>query len=227
MKKEPQEKKKPSPPENPYMAGRQEWNERYGGYIKEALNWRRIAFASMALAAGAMGGWYHTASQQKVSTYVVETNAFGEVRNTSRVDTPARPNEKEIKAALRKWVIGARTVYVDLRAQKEFVDETYAMTLPDSPAYQNLALYHRQFDPYKRSAQETVEVNVNAVVPVSEETWQIEWTETTRQRSGKEQVTKPMQATVTLTLAPPTDDRQIMQNPLGIYVRQYSWTTRL
>ncbi|MDR0354540.1 MAG: hypothetical protein LBJ64_02220, partial [Deltaproteobacteria bacterium] len=35
---------------NPYLAGREEWLERYGAYIKAAGQWRLIAVACLAIA---------------------------------------------------------------------------------------------------------------------------------------------------------------------------------
>jgi len=162
-----------------------------------------------------------------VVPYTVETNQHGEITRVTRADVASKPNQRQMVAALRSWVIGARTVYVDMRALQSIVDATYAMTLPDSPAYQQLANYHRENNPYARAANETVEVEVNAVVPVTDETWQVEWTETTKQRSGKIIGTKQMQGTFTVVIAPPTSEAQIMVNPLGIYVRQFAWTSRL
>lgn len=214
-------------PESPYLYARREWNERYGGYIELANNWRLVALGSLAIALVATGGLVWVAGQHKVVPYAVEFNQHGEVVRVTRADLAARPNMQQMQAALRSWIIGARTVYVDRRAQQTIVDTTYAMTLPDSSAYMTLASYHRENNPYTRSASETVEIIVHAVSPVSEETWQIEWTETIKQRSGKVISTKQWQGTFTAALAPPTDERQIMVNPLGIYVKQFTWTPRL
>lgn len=214
-------------PQTPYLDARREWNERYASYIAQANNWRLIALGTTAAGIIMACGLVYLAGQQKVVPYVVETNTHGEVSRVARADVASRPNASQMRATLRNWVIGARTVYVDLRAEQAIVDATYAATLPDSPAYQTLAAYHRDNNPYTRSANETVEVQVNAVVPVSDESWQVEWTETTKQRSGKVISTKQMQGTFTVVIAPPTDDAQIMVNPLGIYVRQFAWTVRL
>ncbi|WP_229180217.1 type IV secretion system protein [Bradyrhizobium ivorense] len=209
------------------MAARREWNERYGSYIKRESSWRMAALGSIAVAVIAVSGLVWVSGQAKVVPYAVQLNGNNEVVRVQRADVMARPNANEMRAALRKWVIGARTVYVDLRAEQAMVDETYAMTLPDSPAYQNLANYHRDSNPYTRAANETVEVEVKAVVPVSDETWQVEWTETTKQRSGKIVDTKQWQGTFTVLISPPTNEAQIMVNPLGVYVRQFAWTARL
>lgn len=214
-------------PETPYLAGRREWNERYGSYIKRENNWRLAALGSIAVALMAVSGLVWVSGQAKVVPYAVQLNGNNEVVRVQRADVASRPNANQMRAALRNWVIGARTVYVDLRAEQALVDATYAMTLPDSPAYQNLATYHRESNPYTRAANETVEVEVKAVVPVSDETWQVEWTETTKQRSGKVVDTKQWQGTFTVLISPPTNEAQIMVNPLGIYVRQFAWTTRL
>lgn len=36
-------------PDNPYIAARQEWTERYGSYVKAASAWRIVGVTSLAL----------------------------------------------------------------------------------------------------------------------------------------------------------------------------------
>lgn len=213
--------------ESPYLRARQEWNERYGDYIKSAHQWRLAAIGSIAVALVAVGGMVSLSIQQKVVPYAVELNGHSEVVRVVRADVMARPTTNQVRASLRSWVIGARTVYVDRRAQQNLLDATYAMTMPDSPAFQTLSNYHRENNPYERTVRETAEITVNAIVPVSGETWQVEWTEIVKQRSGKVVDQKAWQGSFTISISPPTDDRQIMINPLGIYVKQFAWTTRL
>jgi len=212
---------------SPYVNARNEWNERYGSYIKQAHGWRITALLSLGVAIIASGGMAVISAQHRVVPYIVETNSFGEVVRTSPADQAHAPNEKEMKAALRNWIIGARTVYVDMRAEQAIVNGTYAMTRPDSAAYRQLANYHRDNDPYRRSVNETVEVTVSAVVPVSDTSWRVEWTEVTKQRSGKIVDTKNWEGQFTVMMAPPTDAESIMVNPLGIYVQQFAWTPRI
>lgn len=224
-------KKKPDEkhigPESPYLAARREWNERYADIIKTGNNWRVAFLMTLGVALVTSGGLVAVSMKEQVVPYSVESNQFGEITRVTRMNVASTPTELQIRAALRDWVVGARTVYVDMRAEKDIVDRTYTMTFPDSAAYQNLALHHRENDPYRRSLNETVEIEVKAAIPVSPESWQIEWVEITKQRSGKIISTKNWQATLTLTIAAPSTEQQIMSNPLGIYVRNYAWTTRL
>jgi len=213
--------------DTPYLAARREWNERYGDYIKSAHQWRLAALGSIAVALVSAGGLVAVSMQNKVVPYAVELNGHGEVVQVRRADVLARPDANQIRAALRSWVIGARTVYSDSAAMKALIDQTYAQTFPDSPAYQKLAEYHRANNPYQRAANETVSIDVQVAVPVSDNSWQVEWRETTRQASGKIIDTADWQATITVAISPPTDAEQIMINPIGLYVRQFEWTSRL
>ena len=214
-------------PENPYLAGRREWTERYADHIKAANNWRMVALASLAIAVIAVFGVVWHSGQYKVVPYAIEVDGHGEVRNVARASVATQPTNNQVRAALRNWVIGARTVYVDRRAQQSILDASYAMTLPESAAFNTLSSFHRESNPYQRAGRETVEVAVNTVMPISDETWRVEWTETVKQRSGKVIDTTQMQATITVVTIPPTTERQIMANPLGIYARQFAWAPRL
>lgn len=214
-------------PENPYLAGRREWMERYGDLVKSANNWRLLALLSTATAAIAVAGVVWHSGQYKVVPYAIEVDGHGEVRNVVRASVASQPTNNQIRAALRNWIIGARTIYVDARAQQSILDASYAMTLPESAAFNTLSTFHRESNPYQRASRETVEVAVNTVMPISDETWRVEWTETVKQRSGKVIETSQMQATITVVTVPPTTERQIMANPLGIYARQFAWAPRL
>lgn len=226
MNKDDKEIKKQSS-DTPYLAARREWNERYGSYISRANNWRLAALGSIAVSIIAVSGLVYISAQHKIVPYAVEFDGNGEVTKIVRTTVASAPNDRQMIAALRNWVIGARTVYTDQRAQKALIDTTYAMTYPDSACYQTIATYHREKNPYQRAANETVEIAVNAVVPITDSTWQIEWTEVTKQRSGKLVDTRQYQASVTTVLSPPINEEQIMVNPLGIYAQQCSWSARI
>ena len=64
-------------------------------------------------------------------------------------------------------------------------------------------------------------------VQLSKDTWQVEWTETVKNRtSGKLIGTQSYQLTANVLIAAPKDEAQLMANPVGLYVRQFSWPVR-
>src|SRR6266436_431855 len=84
--------------------------------------------------------------------------------------------------------------------------------------------------PFTRSAKVTVNTDISTVLPITENTWEVDWQETTRDRDGS-LVGQPiiMRATLEIYIvAPSTDARQteIQRNPLGIYVRDFNWQQR-
>jgi Type IV secretory pathway, TrbF components len=212
---------------NPHLAAKEEWSEAYGSYVAAANNWRIVALLSLLIGLVAVGAFVWKSNEQTITPYIVEVNQLGEVNRLFKADVASKPNAAMVRTALRNWIIGARTVYVDMRATADLINRTYSMTLPSSPAYTMLANYHRENDPYKRAADETVEVTVNAIVPISDESWQIEWNEIRRGRQGTILDEKQWQATVTIVLAVPKTEEQILANPIGLFVKQFAWTTRI
>ena len=86
-------------------------------------------------------------------------------------------------------------------------------------------------DRFKRAAKETVSIEIASVLPQTPETWQVDWVETSRDRQGilKGQPFR-MRALVTVYVAEPTastSEEQVRNNPIGLYVRDFSWAKQL
>lgn len=215
------------PPESPYLAARREWNERYGDHVRAAHHWRLAALLSILVAGGAVAGLVVIAGQSKVVPYAVQLNGNSEVVKVERADILRAPNANEIGAAIRQWVIGARTVYSDPVALRAAIDQTYALTAANSTAFKALAAYDTAHNPFTAAGSKSVTVQVNVVVPVSASSWHVEWTELTRAASGEATSTEHWQATVTVRIAPPQTESALMVNPEGVYVTDFAWTQRL
>lgn len=213
--------------ETPYMSARREWSERYGDYIKAAHHWRLAAIGSIGVALVCSGGMVALSMQQKVVPYAIEFNEHHEPVRVIRADEMRHPDAHQIKAALRTWIIGARAVYLDRRAMRDMLVSTYAMTQPGSSAYGALTSFHKEHDPYKISQDKSVEVAVNAVMQISADSWRIEWTETSRQLSGRVADSRVWQATATVSILSPSDESQILLNPIGMYVSSFDWSGRV
>ena len=85
-------------------------------------------------------------------------------------------------------------------------------------------------NPFKRASKETVSTEITSVIPQSEETWQIDWTETIRDRQGAKLDSYRMRALITIYVTPPTNqtsEEQIRKNPLGIFIRDFNWSKQL
>lgn len=214
--------------ESRYLAGKQEYMEQTGSLVKAMQHWRMASIIEGVAIIILAVGIFAIGLQQKVVPFAVAFNEHSEVARVVRVDVAAPPTANQIKASLRQWVIGARSVYGDWRALQGLLNQAYAMTLPDSPASKSLNAFHQENDPYKRARKEAVDVAVNSVtqMPNSDDTWRIEWTETTKQGNGQVVDMKTWQGLFTVVIAPPVDEGQILINPLGVRVKQFNWSPR-
>jgi type IV secretion system protein VirB5 len=117
-----------------------------------------------------------------------------------------------------------RTVTTDGVAQRKGIDRVYSMIANGSPAQVEIGDFYRNDPPFDRAQKRTVEVDVKAVFPVSDRTYQVEWTEIVRGLSGQIESQDNWKGSATIAISPPNDERLIRINPLGIYVTNVSWS---
>ena len=206
--------------ENDYVRGRQEWAERYGEYVAAARYWRIVAAGAISLAVLNGGGWLYATGQQGIVPYVVEVDQLGREVAVGRADVASPADPRVIRSMLARWVVNARSVYQDLRAQRDMVESAYTLIPSTADSKRQLDDWYRANSPLERT--ETVEVRVTSVLQVSPETWRVEWEEII-DGSGRESY----QATVTILVVPPDDEREAVVNPLGVYIQYFQWGVRL
>jgi type IV secretory pathway TrbF-like protein len=209
--------------ETPYLSARREWNERYGDYIARARSWRWAAFGAIAVALALAIGVVWQGAQSKVVPYVVEVDKLGDAVAVARADRAAPVDIRVIKAQLAAWIVDVRSVSSDPLAQKAALSRSYATTAATATLFLND--YYRQHSPF--SQNRTVAVSVDAVLPISNQTYQIQWSEDGRDLQGRALATTHWLASVTVAFDPPTDERGVLSNPLGLYVTGISWTQHL
>ena len=73
----------------------------------------------------------------------------------------------------------------------------------------------------------TVSIEVNNVVALSNQSYQVDWSEIERDRAGKELRTRRFRGIATVTLSPPQDEAVIRLNPIGLYLKDFDWTAQL
>ena len=209
--------------DSPYLSARREWNERYGDYIARARNWRWAAFGALAVSLVLGVGVAWQAAQSKVVPYVVEVDKLGDAVAVARADRAAPTDMRVVKAQLAAWIVDVRSVSSDPLAQKSALSRSYALTAATATLFLND--YYRQHSPFGQPR--TVAVSVDAVLPISKQTYQIQWSEDARDLQGRDLATTHWIASVTVAFDPPSDERGILSNPLGLYITGISWTQRL
>lgn len=214
-------------PENPYLAARQEWNERYGSYVKAAAAWRIVGITGMALAVIATSYALYQSTQVKLVPYIIEVDKLGSAVTAGFPQQIEYADPRVVRATLAGFVSNFRSVSPDTTVQKQYIDRTYAMLRTADPATEKVNAWFRANSPFNKARTATVSIEVSNVVALSNQSYQIDWAEIERDRRGKELSTRRFRGVATVVLTPPQDEQTIRRNPIGLYLRDFDWTAQL
>ncbi|MGB3388517.1 MAG: conjugal transfer protein TrbF [Pseudaminobacter sp.] len=216
-----------NPPENPYLAARQEWNERYGSYVMAARAWRIVGVTGMLMAVIGFSYALYQSTQVKLVPYIVEVDRFGTAASAGFPQQIEYADARVVRATLGSFVSNFRSVTPDAVVQKQYIDRTYALLRTSDPATEKINAWFRGNSPFDRAVTMTVAIEVTNIVPLSNQSYQVDWTEFQRDRQGKELGTRRYRGIATVTLTPPQDEAVIRFNPIGLYLRDFEWTAQL
>jgi type IV secretion system protein VirB5 len=216
-----------APQENPYISGRREWNERYGDYIASMKSWRAACFGALGVAALAVAGVAYIGAQNRVVPYIVEINKLGDPLGIYPAEVMQKADTRILKAQLGRFVVAWRTVSPDLSVVRRNINELYAMLSSTDPATITMNDWMKEHSPFERAQTETISVELNNLLPISGETWQVEWTETRRSRHGDTLDVKRWRCSPTIAFKQPKDEAEIMRNPIGLYIKEISFSQQL
>lgn len=217
--------------DNPYLSARRTWNDHMQGMAASRQMWQIMGILSLLVALGGIGGMIHIGSQSKFIPYVIEVDKLGQQMAITRADRATPVDPRVIRATIAEFITDARTVTPDSALQRKAVFDVYALLNQNDPATQKMNEWmngSEDASPFKRAETEMVSVEMGSVLPQTPETWQVDWVEITRDRHGVVQGTPVnMRALVTVYVVPPSTnitEEQMHKNPLGIYVRDFSWS---
>jgi type IV secretion system protein VirB5 len=209
---------------SPYLAARREWDERYGTLVTRAKNWRLVALICALTALVQTVGLIVLSARSKVIPYVVAVDSLGNASAAGPAEQTSTVDDRLKRAALFEWLNDLRTVTADGISQRKAIDRVYSQIANGSPALAFINEFYRSDPPEDRAQTATVSVDVQSVLATSDKTYQIEWTETTRDLQGQTKSQDHWKGAFTIAVHPPSDERLIRTNPLGIYVTNASWT---
>ncbi len=169
----------------------------------------------------------YQSTQVKLVPYIVEVDKLGTAASTGFPQQIEYADPRVVRATLGSFVSNFRSVTPDAVVQKQYIDRTYALLRTSDPATEKINAWFRGNSPFDKARNATVAIEVNNVVPLSNQSYQIDWTEYERDRKGKETALRRFRGVATVTLTPPQDEGVIRLNPIGLYLRDFEWTAQL
>ena len=219
--------------ENPYLNARRTWNTHTGSLVAAGRMWQIVGIAGLLIGLAAVGGVIHLSSQSKYIPFVVEVNKLGEPLAISQAQLLTPVDPRVIQQELGAFISQARRVTPDFTLERDGIFRVYAMIGAHDPSLLKMNEWMNgspDANPFKRAEKFMVSTDISSVIQQNADTWQVDWTETTRTRDGALVGTVPYRGLLTVYVEPPTSattEQQFRRNPLGIYVRDFSWSKQM
>lgn len=213
------------------MSARRTWNDHVGSVITAKQTWQFIGVLSMLIALAAVGGVIYIGSQSKFIPYVIEVDKFGQVQSMGAISETTVADTKVVGATVANFIENSRLVTPDVSLQSRAIFDIYAHLYADSPAVAKMNEYlgeKSETNPFVRARTVMVSIDITSVMPQTPDTWQIDWLETIRNRQGTI-VGEPQQMRALVTVFTATDtlgmtEEHMRYNPLGIYIKDFTWS---
>ena len=96
--------------DSPYLVARREWDERYGGLIKRAQQWRATAVLALLVALAEAIVIIGVATRPRIAPFVVAVDSLGRVAAAGAAERNSPVDERMKQAAIARWVQDMRGV---------------------------------------------------------------------------------------------------------------------
>jgi type IV secretion system protein VirB5 len=193
--------------------------------ITQARNWRVAFQISAAIAFVAVAGAVWLSVHSRTRVFVVALDQLGRPVAAGYADqTHVASDDRVRRSNILNWIESLRTVTSDTVAQAKSIRTVYAQIAQGSAAMSAINDFYRGDPPQTRGKTETVSVEVNSVLPTTDRSYEVDWTETTRDLQGVVTATARWKGSFMIAIDPPTDEATARVNPLGIYVTNATWS---
>ncbi|HAT3986281.1 TPA: conjugal transfer protein TrbF [Legionella pneumophila] len=223
--------KKPKLTDNPYLNAKRAWNTHTAGLMKSLQVWQLVSLASLLVTLAAVGGLIAIGSQSTFVPLVFQQDYSGNTLSVTRADRVGQANIDDYRTAAAHFIENLRMVSADSELQKKAVFQVYAYLNQNDAALTKVQEFYsdkQQSNPFERATRELVSIEIRSVLQETEDSWQVDWIETVRNRDGTiKQKPALMKAIVTLYQEGEIHDlasESILKNPHLIYIRDFNWS---
>ena len=209
------------PEETPYLRAAQQWDHRIGDARAQARNWRLMAFSSIAIAGIFAAGFTYEASRVKIAAFYVPVSEIGRPGHVEPVGNVYTPSNAAIIYFLSDWT---RTMFAKptdpIVARQDLLKDFSVLR---GTAATSMNQWASANDPMKDLGHVARTVTINAVLQRSDQSWQVDWTESTFTEGSKSSDLK-YTGLFTVETVPPTNQSELLANPLGLHITAIDWS---
>jgi len=133
-----------------------------------------------------------------------------------------KPGDASIRYHLGRFVNNTRMVSSDKTVIKRNWLDAYNLVTPN--AANTLNAYAEKNEPFQRADKERVSVDILSMVPISGESWQIDWKESRWGVHGDAQGETWWRGIFRVVMHKPESEEQLAANPVGLYIDEFHWS---
>ncbi len=212
---------------NPYFNARRAWNDHVGQVVAAIKTWKIVAIISLSIAAISLIGVVTLSTRSRFVPYVIEIDKLGQVAAVQAAsELTSKTLDSVKKAMLSSWISKTRLVTPDQHLQANSIRNVYALLNASDPSTAKMHDWYNAETPFKRAEKTLVDAQVVSIIQQSPETYQIDWIETVRSRSGELEFVDNYRALITTYVIPQSTSEEsvIRANPIGLFVKDFSWS---
>jgi type IV secretory pathway TrbF-like protein len=200
---------------NPYVEARREWDERYADLVLGKRNWQIAGGGLLVLSLILASGLVWLISRSRYIPYVVEVDKLGYALTLPQPLSPA--SVPDVTARMQRYAQVEHQMLNSLLAHVRGAADRFLDAYYHSDSFTH--------NPFKLAEKETVSIQIDSILQLSPNSYQVRWTEQRRDLNGVAVgVPTHWEAVLQTQIVPPNSDDAIISNPLGFYVTQISWT---
>lgn len=209
-----------------YKRATQVWDVRLGTAHAQASQWRWMALGLLAIIAILCMGLVYLGSQSKIVPYVVEIGGNGQIAGIHKATEKSYiPNQEITKYAIRNFIQSVRSLPSDPVVARSNLESAYHFLTQRGASILN-ALFAKD-NPVAEFGKKTRSLHVDTILPISENTYQAEWSEIEYDSTGVRTNIQILHGVFTVVKETPTTEETIRKNPLGIYIDNFSWSVSM
>lgn len=215
---------------NPYLNEQNKYSSLAAAKTALVRTWQLIGLFSLFLVAIAIGSVTYLGNQAQFKPYIVEVDSLGDVRVAAVLNEATRADERIIRKALADWITALYTVTVDTNLQGNYIRFVYSMLGTSDPARAKVDAFYQDplTNPFNTAEAALINVQIHSVLPLTNNSWQVDWTQVVSDKEGGIKQTTRYRATVVFYVGkPPSNDSgsindAVLNNPLGYYIKDFS-----
>jgi type IV secretion system protein VirB5 len=210
--------------ETPYVLAGQVWDERIGTARAQVTRWQMACGAMACIALLAVYGLIVQSRKAQVVAYIVEVAADGHVLDIRPALQHYEPTKAMMLGAARNFIHAVRGLPSDpIVARKQWF---YAFGVATDKAKKLLGEQVAKHNLLDDLGKYVIDVEIQRVIFVSNTTIDLTWVETKYNEHRAVEDRKVYSGLVTTVVRQPKNEKEIVENPTGVWIDHFGWSVK-